>query len=336
MPARLALLFEQYTGHPPERIIPLKAHASDRQIYRLSGRGASVCGVINGDLKENAAFIYFARFFESQRLPVPEIYIQSEAGDAYLQEDLGDTTLYGLLSLARTPEDPFPEEVERLYEQALTCLTVFQLSGSQDIDYTMCHQRPVFDKEAMLWDMNYFKNSFLNRITLSVDFSKLEGDFETLAAFLLEAPNNYFMYRDFQARNIMVRDGELSFIDFQAGRRGPLQYDVASLLYQSSAAIPEDARTRLRDHYLKKLQEVHALPHDEFLEFYEGFVVMRLLQALGTYGKQGLASGKDYFIRSIKPALNNLFVVFAGLRDRVTLPAFQSVITQLKQSPYGN
>ncbi|MFM1848483.1 MAG: hypothetical protein RL417_1957, partial [Pseudomonadota bacterium] len=242
---------------------------------------------------------------------------------------LGDSTLYDVLSATRTEDDIFPAAIERLYGEAVALLTRFQIVAGSSLNYEFCHPRRSYDRESMLWDMHFFRESFVRRTGISFDEGRLEGDFERLADFLESAPTGFFMYRDFQSRNIMVRDGALHFIDYQGGRKGPLQYDVASLLYQAKAKIPAEARRRILESYLTAASRYAPIDRARFLEHFYGFVLVRLLQVLGTYGEQGLNLKKQYFIESIPPALKNLRALSADTPLLSQLPEFERIVEAL-------
>lgn len=314
-------LYRQFIDVVPERIIPLDPHASNRKLYRLQHGQRSVIGVINADVRENAAFIYFTKHFKKTfeevitpaskdrtRVRVPEVYKVSDDGTSYLEEDLGDITLLDFLNQRRTLTDPFPEEVEIRYEEALRGLVTLQFNGFEGLDLSYCQIEPVFTSQSMLRDMKYFEESFLTYFLPNYSAENLQREFNTLVTFLAECETEFFMFRDFQSRNIMVTGDTLAFIDYQGGRAGPLLYDVISLLYQSSAKIPQSARDRLTTFYLHEVQlraaalgkviDVKKLP-----EYLDGFTALRMLQVLGTYGKQGISFGKEYFLKSIPAAL---------------------------------
>lgn len=313
----------------PEQISALAAHASARKIYRLSSAAGSAVGVLNADSKENRAFIDFANYFRSRGLAVPRIYSVNEKLDGYLQEDLGDVTLYNLVEQARKKGEGFTPELVQYYEVALEHLVFFQASGQHGFDFSKCISAGEFDRAGMLWDMNYFRQSFLERSALKDRHFSLQSDFERLADFLAQAPAGFFMYRDFQSRNIMVKDGELFFIDFQGGRRGPLQYDLVSLVFQSKAQIPDHVRRPLIRHYIDTLGDTIPINVDEFYHYLSSFVLLRVLQALGTYGAQGLAQGKEYFSGSIPLALKNLKQTLKNDPPPIDLGALSQVFEQL-------
>ena len=302
----LQQLYHRHFALAPEIITQIAAHASARKIYRLSSSAGSAIGVLNDDLAENRAFVEFARHFRARGLAVPRVYDFSSDQRCYLQEDLGDVTLYNLVEQARQRGEGFAPELVQYYEIALEHLVFFQASGQHGFDFTHCVSAREFDRAGMLWDMEYFRQSFLERTLISFDLNSLQSDFSRLADFLSSAPSGYFMYRDFQSRNIMVKNGELYFIDFQGGRRGPLQYDLVSLVYQSKAQIPDHVRQPLIRHYIDALSDTISIDIDQFNSYLGSFVVLRVLQALGTYGAHGLAQGKEYFSDSIPLALENL------------------------------
>lgn len=325
----LIALYRSIFADAPEEVVPLNAHASNRRMFRLRGGGRSVIGIVNPNKFENRAFVEFSTHFKNIGLPVPEIYGSDLDGGVYLEEDLGNSTLYDVLSTLRTESDVFPAEIERLYVEAVSQLPRFQIVAGASLNYEFCHPRRSYDREAMLWDMHFFRESFVRRAGITFDESLLEADFVRLVEFLEGAPTGFFMYRDFQSRNIMVRDGQLFFIDYQGGRKGPLQYDVASLLYQAKARIPAEARRRILDAYLASASRYAPIERGAFLEHFYGFVLVRLLQVLGTYGEQGLHLKKTYFVESIPPALRNLRALQADTPLFGQLPEFKQIVDAL-------
>lgn len=323
------LYYTTFGDHPIE-VLALRAHASERKIYRLKGGGKTVCGVYNPYPAENRTFVYFSGVFRRLNLPVPSVFAVSQDDLVYLLEDLGDVTLYDTLLDSRTSRDTFPESVELLYGKVLSILPRFQVDAVSHIDFDRCYQASEFGEASMLADMEYFLASFLSKTGIDFDLSLLREDFATFTMYAMEAPRNYFLYRDFQARNVMVRGQDPFFIDYQGGRRGALQYDVASILYQSSAQIPDAARNRLCGQYLTALEAIApAYGKDTFLKYLDRFVMLRMMQVLGTYGKQGLEKGKDYFANSIPPAVATLYGV--ARQDAVIqrLPELAKILDKL-------
>lgn len=335
MPSRLITLYQSHFGTEPLEVQTLQAHASDRKIYRLicpaNNINKTVIGVVNPNPKENKAFIYFANHFLRHGLNVPKIFISDSELSCYIEEDLGEATLYDLLLAARTPEDKFPKKIEALYEQILKVLPKFQIIASKDLDYSYCETESEFRAVSMKRDMEFFERSFLSKTNIKYDSRKLHEDFNTLISFLSDFPCDYFMYRDFQSRNIMFKSGQPYFIDFQGGRRGPLQYDVASLLYQASAQIPEESKSKLISAYLKEAKKFIAINDTDFYAGLDGFIIVRILQVLGTYGKQGLENKKEYFIRSIPRAVANLFEQSQSGNCMKGLPTLQSICYSLQE-----
>lgn len=328
----LVKLYRRRFGIEPSAVAPLNAHASNRRMFRLTGpTGGSVVGIVNPNQYENRAFVEFSRHFRSLGLPVPEIYAVDEESGAYLEEDLGNETLYDVLSVARGEGSDFPPAVERLYIEAVSILPRFQIVGGASLNYDFCHPRRSYDRESMLWDMRFFRDSFVKRAGVAFDEVGLERDFDRLTQFLEEAPTGFFMYRDFQSRNIMVRDGALYFIDYQGGRRGPLQYDVASLVYQAKARIPAEVRGRMVDAYLESASRFVPIDRPLFLRHFYGFVLVRLLQVLGTYGEQGLNLQKTYFVESIPPALRNLAALAPEMPLLAELSEFGRIVQALNE-----
>src|SRR6266851_4774423 len=246
-------LFEQRFHAPPQRIQPLQGElgGSGRKIIRLANENVTAIGILYGVREENVAFLEFSRHFRRHGLPVPEIYAEDLSHGAYLEEDLGSTTLFELLSDHRSASVA-PEAVEA-YRNVVAVLPRFQVEAGRDLNYKRCYPRHSFDRQSIAWDLNYFKYYFLRLAGVPFNEQALENDFARLTKFLLTADRDYFLYRDFQSRNVMLVDGEPFFVDYQGGRKGALQYDIASLLFDSKADLPPPLREQLLDHYLDTL-----------------------------------------------------------------------------------
>lgn len=309
----LARLFAEWSGHQPTEMQCLPPAGSNRSYFRLRGAGYSAIGTYGSSPRENKSFIGFSQHFKARGLPVPEIYGQEEAHQVYLQEDLGDTALFDLLPRAGGELSP---EVYQLYQRAVSRLARIQIEGSKELDYQLCYPVAAFDEQAIRWDLNYFKYYFLNLLDIPFDEQALEKDFTRFAQYLLQADGDYFMLRDFQSRNIMIREGQPFFIDYQGGRKGALQYDLASLLFQAKANLSPTMREQLLHHYLDEVEQMISLDRTQFTQHYYAFVLIRCLQVLGAYGYRGLYERKPHFLSSIPFALRNL----AWLLDRVQLP----------------
>jgi aminoglycoside/choline kinase family phosphotransferase len=324
-------LFERHFGTPVERTQRLQGQlgGSGRSIIRLTGGNRSVIGILYGVREENAAFIEFSRHFRRHDLPVPEIYAEDLDQGAYLEEDLGDTTLFEFLSKNRVGEKVGPEVVAA-YRKVVEILPRFQIEAGQDLDYKICYPRPSFDRQSITWDLNYFKYYFLRLAGIPFSEQALEDDFSRLAKFLLSAKRDYFLYRDFQSRNIMLRDGQPYFVDYQGGRKGALQYDVASLLYDAKADLPPELRQQLLDHYLDGLAGFIKLEREAFMQYYYAYVYVRIMQALGAYGFRGFYERKAHFLQSVPYALSNLRWLLHNVELPIELPtllgAFNSML----------
>jgi len=313
----LKQLFARHFGSAPGKVQPVQGGlgGSARRIIRLSDDRRSAIGIFNQDRAENVAFLSFSRHFRRHGLPAPEIYEEDLERGAYLEEDLGDTTLFDLLSRHREGSDVGPEVIAA-YDQVVELLPRFQVDAGRDLDYSVCYPRASFDRQSIAWDLNYFKYYFLKLAGIPFSEQKLEQDFGRLSRFLLSAPREYFLYRDFQSRNVMLRDGRPYFLDYQGGRKGALQYDIASLLYDAKADLPPELRQRLLERYLDALSTRVPLDRDAFLHHYYAFVYIRIMQALGTYGFRGFYERKPHFLQSVPYALKNL----RWLAHNVTLP----------------
>ena len=326
-------LFERHFKAPAEEAKPLQGQlgGSGRTIVRLTGGASSAIGILYGVREENVAFLEFSRHFRRKGLPVPEIYGEDLSQGAYLEEDLGDTTLFEYLSAHRVGERIAPEAIEA-YRKVVALLPRFQVEAGRDLNYRVCYPRASFDRQSIAWDLNYFKYYFLRLAGVPFNEQALEADFSRLTKFLLGAPHEYFLYRDFQSRNVMLRDGQPFFLDYQGGRRGALQYDIASLLYDGKADLPTALRQELLDCYLDCLGGFIDLKRDEFMEHYYAYVYVRILQALGAYGFRGFYERKAHFLQSVPYALKNLQWLAANVKLPIALPALMDALGSLSSS----
>src|SRR5579859_7497399 len=331
----LEQLFEHYFHFPAETIKPLQGQlgGSGRAIVRLSGRASSAIGIVYPVREENVAFLEFSRHFRRHGLPVPEIYAEDLGHGAYLEEDLGDITLFDFLGENRSGDVIAPEAVDA-YRKVVAVLPRFQVEAGRDVNYKVCYPRSSFDRQSISWDLNYFKYYFLRLAGIPFSEQALENDFARLTKFLLAAQRDYFLYRDFQSRNIMLRDGQPYFVDYQGGRKGALQYDVASLLYDAKADLPPDLRQQLLDHYLEKLRSFADVKPEVFMQHYYAYVYIRIMQALGAYGFRGFYERKAHFLQSVPFALKNLRWLLHNVKLPVALPtlldAFHSMLASEK------
>src|SRR5467141_2684733 len=329
----LKKLFEQYFQAPPEHVQPLQGElgGSGRKIIRFSNEKHRAIGILYGVREENAAFLEFSKHFRRHGLPVPEIYAEDLGQGAYLEEDLGDTTLFEFLSKNRSGENIAPQVVEA-YRKVVAVLPRFQVEAARDLNYEVCYPNPSFDRQSIAWDLNYFKYYFLRLAGIPFNEQALEDDFSRLTEFLLCAPRDYFLYRDFQSRNILLRDGNPFFVDYQGGLKGALQYDIASLLYDAKAGLPPDLRQQLLDHYLDRLAGFIPLDREAFLRYYYAYVYIRIMQALGAYGVRGFYERKVHFLQSVPYALKNL----RWLLHNVTLPIALPTLMEAFHSMLGS
>ena len=331
----LQKLFEQHFGAPAARILPLQGQlgGSGRNIIRLSSEQQSAIGILYHVREENAAFLEFSRHFRKHELPVPEIYGEDLSQGAYLEEDLGDTTLFEFLSKNRVGENIAPQAVEA-YRKVVAVLPRFQIEAGRDLNYKVCYPRGSFDRQSIAWDLNYFKYYFLRLAGIPFNEQALEDDFDCLTNFLLAADCDYFLYRDFQSRNIMLREGEPFFLDYQGGRKGALQYDIASLLYDAKADLPPELRQQLLDLYIDKLGGFIDVEREAFLRHYYAYVYVRILQALGAYGFRGFYERKAHFLQSVPYAMKNLRWLLHNVKLPIALPtlmeAFNSMLASEK------
>ncbi len=304
IPEPLVNLYATCTGHQPEHIDELPASGSNRRYFRLIGH-PTLIGVQGESIEENRAFLYMARHFHEKGLPVPRVFAQSDDGLSYLQEDLGDTLLFNAIEKARLT-GVFGEEEKKLLRKTIRLLPALQFAGAEGMDFSYCYPRAEFDMRSIFWDLNYFKYCFLKATGLDFQEDRLEDDFRRMADILLRSSSATFMYRDFQSRNVMIRDGEPWFIDFQGGRKGPVYYDVASFLWQAKANYPDSLRRELLNEYIGALRQYQPVDEGYFHAQLRHFVLFRLLQVLGSYGFRGYFEKKPHFIQSVPYAIENL------------------------------
>jgi aminoglycoside/choline kinase family phosphotransferase len=310
-------------------VTQLKGDGSDRAVFRLTKEGSSIIGIIGTNAAENRAFVSFSNHFFENGLPVAEIYATDLSLGVYLEEDLGDETLFSWMTAMKSDKG-FSAPMMDMYKNVLLWLPEFQIRAGKDIDYSLCYQFKSFGYEAMFYDAYYFQNEFLNHFyRRKIDYDALHKDVADLAHFLAQAKRDYFMYRDFQSRNIMLKDEKPHFIDYQSGRLGGLQYDVASLLYEARANIPESSREELLQHYLENVAKKYSVPEAEFLTYYFEFALLRIMQALGAYGFLSRTKGKKQFLEGIPFALNNIEHLLTKAKMLQRLPYLRRLLADL-------
>ncbi|MBO4567643.1 MAG: phosphotransferase [Bacteroidales bacterium] len=329
-------------GEKVLEITAMPSSGSSRLYFRVKTDKRYLIGAYNINIEENDAFFSFSKHFHECGLPVPEILAISSGKDVYVQTDLGDDTLFKHVEKC-LEEGKYDDETIGLYKKSLDKLIDFQTIGHKGLDYSKAFPTPAFDEMSIMEDLNYFKYCFLKeQEEISFNETRLDGDFQRLAKYILEAPSDFFMYRDFQSRNIMICNGEPYFIDYQGGRKGPLQYDVVSLLYQVKARLPENLRKDLINYYKQQLsvkgchsersEETPTAKEsltNEFDRYFPAFVLLRLLQVLGAYGFRGLIQKKLHFMQSIPYAIRELMKVNEKWELPFELPELQGVLQQL-------
>ena len=298
-------LYSAHYGTCPVSVDPVSASASNRHYYRMASTAGTCIGAVGTDRQENDAFVAISLHFRSKGIPVPEVFAVSEDGMSYLQEDLGDEVLLDRLVRARRTGEGMAE-VDELLCSAMALLPKIQFEGASGFDFSVCYPQPAFDRRMVMFDLNYFKYCFLKATGLEFNEMRLQDDFEKLADDLLADDTDTFMYRDFNARNVMVRGGEPCFIDFQGGRRGPVYYDVASFVYHARAGYTDGQREKMLEAYLEALSEYMPVDRKVFFSRLRLFVLFRLLQVLGAYGFRGWTEHKAAFMTSIPAALDEL------------------------------
>lgn len=319
-------LYKSWTGKEPAQVDVLPQSGSDRRYFRLHNEEGKTFIATHGlNVPENESFVYFADHFKRKRLQVPEILAVSYDKTIYLQEDFGNTSLLNILEAKR-----FTQEVYDLFKESLHQLAKLQVLGDEGLNYKKCLTNEEFGKQAILADLLYFKYYFLDALQRPYDKQKLLDDFEALSNYLTHTEYKYFMFRDFQSRNIFVTDdGQVHFIDFQGGMKGAPQYDVASMLWQARAHLPDDWKNNLLEDYMSSFEAIinNTVDREVFRSQYNGYVLIRLLQVLGAYGFRGLFERKAQFLTSIPTALKNLKGFFENQSLGIVLPEFKRVLT---------
>ena len=320
--------FETFKSNEIKDFEKLPKSGGDRIYFRIVTDENSYIATFNENIKENAAFLRFSRDLKEVNAPVPEIYSVHEGQQMYIQEDFGNSSL-----LNKLEENGLNDYVYDLFEKSLKALALLQISGDKNIDYEYCITSKEFGKQAIMSDLLYFKYYFLDPLKVAYDKEKLIDDFEALSTYLDRVQNKYFMFRDFQSRNIFIKEDEVHFIDYQGGMKGALQYDVASLLWQAKANLPDEWKNSLLEYYMDCVDEILQKPLDRirFVSQYNGYVLIRLLQVLGAYGFRGLFERKAHFLTSIPLALINLKWFLENKETGIALPEFERVLNLVVQ-----
>ena len=320
-----------FTTHSQEAVTDLEKlpqSGSNRMYFRLRTADRSYIATYNDNIRENRTFIEFSRHFRQQGCPVPQIYWVNEAYTIYLQEDFGDISL--LNELERQGHN---DQLYAFFRQSLEELARLQILGDEGLDYSWTITSREFGKQAILSDLLYFKYYFLDTLQIPYDKEKLIDDFEALSNYLTHVDYKFFMFRDFQSRNIMLRDGKVHFIDYQGGMKGALQYDVASLLWQAKAELSDAWKDSLLEHYMDIVEKilVKKIDRARFGRQYNGYVLIRLLQVLGAYGFRGLFERKAHFLTSIPLALRNVKGFLRHKKVGIVLPEFERLLDLMIQ-----
>jgi len=324
-------LFKTLTGKNPSKITELSASGSNRRYFRLFGENQSFIGVAGTSVEENRAFLYMADHFKKSGIAVPEVLLKSENDMFYLQEDLGDTLLFDYVAEGRKT-GVFHEREKQMLRKTMAQLAEIQVKGAQNFDFSVCYPLAGFNERSILWDLNYFKYCFLKSTGLDFQENKLEDAFYELTKILLRSDSQTFMYRDFQSRNVMVKNDEPYFIDFQGGRKGPIYYDVASFIWQAKAQYNAELREELLQSYLTSLKQMMEVDEKDFREQLKHFVLFRLLQVLGAYGFRGYFEKKPHFLQSIPYAFENLRTILKEqINEYPYLIDILKKMTELKQ-----
>lgn len=330
----ISSLFEAYFHETPSELLALGANGSNRRYWRVRSSQHGCIAAYNDDVRENEAFFYFDQQMSNRGIRVPQLYAISDDRKIYLQQDLGDTTLYSFLYEQRRKGLGFNAQVLSLYQKVLSDLVQIQVRCA-DLNFSNAYPRHSFDRQSIQWDLNYFKYYFLKLAYIPFDEQLLQDDFDTLTDYLLQADDNGLLYRDFQSRNIMLvgEDQDPYYIDFQGCRQGALQYDVASLLYSAKSDIPEVVRQDLLTYYVGQLSKVRSVDTKQFKEQFYAFVMVRIMQAMGAYGYRGYFERKGYFLKSIPLAVSNLRLLIENHPLSIDIPHLKKVWDNIVNNP---
>ncbi|MFN0081579.1 MAG: phosphotransferase [Ferruginibacter sp.] len=317
-------LFHSFSSDKITGIEKLAKSGGDRVYYRITTDTKSYIAAYNLNIKENNTFLYFTNHFKNIQAPVPKIFAVSSDFMLYIQEDFGTDCLLDVLE-----SEGYTERVKQLYKKAIKALAKLQVKADADLDYKQCITSQEFGKQAILSDLLYFKYYFLDTLKLAYDKEKLGDDFEALSSYLNHADYKYFMFRDFQSRNVMIKNEEPYFIDYQGGMKGAVQYDVASLLWQAKADLSDEGKNELLQYYIDcvELELGQTVDRTRFVSQYNGYVLIRLLQVLGAYGFRGLFERKAHFLTSIPLALQNLRAFLQDNKMGIAVPEFDRILT---------
>ena len=327
----ISRLYKSWKGKEPERLEVLPQSGSERRYFRLHDSDGTIIGTYGANIKENETFVYFSNHFRKKGLPVANILAVNDEISAYLQEDFGDVSLLKILET-----EGFTDQVYQLFQKSLEALACLQVKGDEGLNYNFCLTNTEFGKQAIMADLLYFKYYFLDALRQPYDKQKLIDDFEALSTYLTHTEYKYFMFRDFQSRNILINEApagamemaRIHFIDYQGGMKGAPQYDVASMLWQARANLPDEWKDKLLVDYMNSFEELtgSSIERDVFTSQYNGYVLIRLLQVLGAYGFRGLFERKAQFLTSIPLALKNLKWFIDNQRLGIAVPEFRKVL----------
>jgi len=320
--------FALFTGTSPDKVESIVPAGSNRIYYRLFYSDESVIAAYSDNNEETSSFLYFTELFKKLEYNVPEIYFVSDDQMVYFLEDLGSVSLFDIVQ-SDQKKGEISKKTISLYKKSISELVKVQIGSAAYVDYSKCYQISEFGKESILYDLNYFKYYFLKISGLDFDENLLQKDFESISSLLATTGDKFFMLRDFQSRNIMVKDQKPYFIDYQGGRKGAIQYDLASLLYQAKARLPEKVKSELLKYYIKLVKSYIPIDDKEFETQFYMYVLVRVLQTLGAYGLRGLIEKKAHFIESIPFALKNVENILSKVDFVDNYPELKNVLTQL-------
>ncbi len=325
MKEQIVKIFSQFADERIVKIEEIPESASARKYFRIYTNDNSYIFCKNDNLEENEAFFHFTENFNRKEIPVPKLLFIDSMKKNYIISDLGNVRLNDFLE-----KNKFDERTMKILYQIIDELLNLQFSGLDNLNLELAYPRKEFDKQSIMWDLNYFKYYFLKLFDFDFNENRLETDFGNFADLLLQANSNFFLFRDFQSRNIMIMNEKPYFIDYQGGRKGALQYDLASFLFDGVVNFNAEIRQILLQYYIKKLKDKSEIEANLFMRYFYHFAIVRLFQALGAFGFRGIIQKKQQFIDSIPNAVKKLFEAFEPISEEFQFEEIRNILAQIK------
>ena len=289
-------------------IKPIFPDGSSRRFYRISFQDINKTLLLIHNpcsckgINENDSYWYIGRHLYEKSIPVPKLYLYERKKGLIWAEELGDIHLQETVDFRNNLNASIG-----YYEEVLNILIRLCVEGKKGFDPRYCYDTKYYDFEFIVKrELFYFYREYLLFYKKRYHCSEIKKDFFKLAHTVSQIPNNFLMHRDFQSRNIMIKEGKPYVIDFQGARFGPSTYDLASLLIDPYVCIPEEYQLRFLNNFFLDIRKYLSYCWEEFLEFFWHTALCRNLQILGAFSYLSLKKGKPQFEKFIQPALNQL------------------------------